>query len=302
MNLDCPSGASEAVRDFIHGAEIAIRNAVDLLAGGAPLPLPTPECPSTTITHQQLGSGAIGPVYQDIANNARGQYDSLLGMDDQVAGTLSVVADQQQSALRKIMEIVDDLKANLAAAQGRILTTAENTALTEVVAHAVELVYEQVANTSDRNTQLAGGSGDSGAAVLGIPAEAFSGLGAGAGSAPILAGLAALPMAAASLASMRSVRGLPEKDGEAGPGTTEETVPAGTGTELGARDPASVVQVAGGVVRSVDSDNGQPGLFPSLPGLIRNSASRRGVDQQVSHTDTSAEEDPVPAEPVFEDV
>lgn len=314
VKLVCPSGASAALRAFIlgtaevSGAEDAIQNAVDLLGSGTPVPPPMPKPPVMKTSTHEVGEGAINPAYQKTVITARSRQDSLHGMDNQVAGTSGVVADKQHSALRRIKGIVADLNSTLSAFQGRKLSTAQETKLAEAVAHAVELVYDQVTITADENAQLARDPGSTGS-TAGIPAaetvagtgtESAAGTAAGAGSGggleSILPMLAMLPMAFTPLMGM-----LPELLNKEG----EEAAPEDQTGAPPPEDPTALVPVAGETTVSATgitaADSGQPATLPSLPGLGRNTVSRRNTQQASGGNDTPpTEDDEDVTEPVFD--
>lgn len=196
ITLVRPSGASEAVLAYIGLAETVIQRAVDLLGQGMPEPPPDVGKLLEPQVYETLGKGKAAEKYEETLSRVEAKKTELQSMDSQVQQTSATVAAGQDKTLRKIEAITAKLNTTLEAVSGVDLKPAQETALMDHIAQAVEAVYTEVDNASQINSEMAGEkSGGSGGGGQGGGGQG------GGGLESILPMLAMAPMALMPLAT-----------------------------------------------------------------------------------------------------
>lgn len=209
VELVRPPGASEALLSYIALAEAAIQTAVDLLGRGMTVPPPDVGDLLSKVTREALGKGKAEEAYQDTLTKVEAKQTSLLAMDTQVIDTSIVMAGEQDRTLKTIIEIVDRLNDVLTKVGGAKLKPPIENQLLELIATAIDLVYDRVLAVSEFSSEMAGDSGSNDSSGGGKEGSGGAGGGgASGGGANALGGLgsmlpmlAMLPMSLAPMAA-----------------------------------------------------------------------------------------------------
>ncbi|WP_228002911.1 hypothetical protein [Nocardia australiensis] len=162
VKLVAPPGASAGPKLFVELAEIAIQNAVDLLGRGTTQPPPAVDALLKPSFYKNLGAGATAEKYKEAVDKVEAKQTSLQEMDKKVLETSGVVADEQNRALRFIIGIVEDVQRKLKAFGTAKLKPHEDTAVMDLLASAIEVVYHKVTIVAKNNDDLANGGGKDG--------------------------------------------------------------------------------------------------------------------------------------------
>lgn len=198
--LEPPPGASEALAAYIVMADTAVQTAVDLLGRGMPELPPNVEDLLTPDVHERLGKGAADEAYEATLEDVDSRQAELLEMDIRVVDSAIVMAHTEDRTLSTIIAIVEEVQGVLKAAGSGDLTPEVEIKLMDLIADALEVIYEKVTAVADLSAEVAGGGGeDAGSGSSGnttIPAAAAAGGGGGNGLGSLL-GMA--PMALMSL-------------------------------------------------------------------------------------------------------
>lgn len=201
ITLVRPSGASEAVLAYIELAETVIQRAVDLLGQGMPEPPPDVGKLLEPQVYETLGKGKAAEKYEETLSRVEAKKTELQSMDSQVQQASATVAAGQDKTLRKIEAITAKLNTTLEAVSGVDLKPAQETALMDHIAQAIEAVYAEVDNASQINSEMAGEKGGgSGGGGQGGGGQGGGGQGGG-GLESMLPMLAMAPMALMPLAT-----------------------------------------------------------------------------------------------------
>ncbi len=163
MNLDPPPGASPQTKLLIAQAEKAIRFAVDLL-GREHTVTPPPQVSELlkTVAADNVGNGQMVEAYNKALGQSRQTKTALLSMDDKVAKTSTVMADEKSKNLAAIKTIVTELKAALKPYSAAKLTAAQDYAVMKIVARALRKICEKIVAAADYNWDIAHGGGGNG--------------------------------------------------------------------------------------------------------------------------------------------
>lgn len=203
MKITPPPGASPQTKLLIAQAEKAIRFAVDLL-GREYSVTPPPEVSALlkTVKADNVGNGQMVEAYNKIASQSRQTKTSLLAMDDKVAKTSTVMADEKSKNLAAIKTIVSELKDGLKPYfPVKKLTAAQDYAVMKLVAQALRKICEKIVAAADYNWDIAhgkdggGGGAGGGGGIPGAGGAQQPGGGQGGGGDGGLGGLLGmLPM------------------------------------------------------------------------------------------------------------
>ncbi|MBF6089232.1 hypothetical protein [Nocardia cyriacigeorgica] len=161
MKITPPPGASPKTKLLIAQAEKAIRFAVDLL-GREYTVTPPPEVSALlkSVKADNVGNGQVVEAYNKIAGQSRDTQTSLLAMDDKVAKTSTVMADEKSKNLAAIKTIVGDLKDDLKPyLPVKKLTATQDYAVMQLVAQALRKICEKIVAAADYNWDIAHGKG-----------------------------------------------------------------------------------------------------------------------------------------------
>lgn len=161
MKITPPPGASPKTKLLIAQAEKAIRFAVDLL-GREYTVTPPPEVSALlkSVKADNVGNGQVVEAYNKIAGQSRDTQTSLLAMDDKVAKTSTVMADEKSKNLAAIKTIVSDLKDALSPYfPVKKLTATQDYAVMQLVAQALRKICEKIVAAADYNWDIAHGKG-----------------------------------------------------------------------------------------------------------------------------------------------
>jgi len=200
MKIVPPPGASPKTKLLIAQAEKAIRFAVDLL-GREYTVTPPPEVSALlkTVKADNVGNGQMVEAYNKIADQSRQTKTALLSMDDKVAKTSTVMADEKSKNLAAIKTIVSELKDGLRPYNlVKKLTAVQDYAVMQMVAQALRKICEKIVAAADYNWDIAhgkdGGNGGGGGGIPGGGAQQPGGGQGGGGDGGLGGLLGMLPM------------------------------------------------------------------------------------------------------------
>ncbi len=194
VRLDCPPGASAALRSFVGLAQTAIQTAVDLLGRGTPITPPDVSDLMRPVVYQDLGQSESTVGYHHALSQIQQRQTALLTLDNEVTQTSVVVAASQDQTLAAIEQLVGDLNDTLDSVGSAKLKAAQEQSLMWQIANVVEEIYKAVDSVSQQNQQIAGTAAGSGSSS----GASTSNSGSGGGDMSGLMQLAMIPMTLAS--------------------------------------------------------------------------------------------------------
>lgn len=159
VTLTPPKGAPIALQEFVAMAEEALQTSVDLLGRGAPALPPVVDDLLTSTTYQELGAGAGAEGYQARLAEVNKRKDSLLETDKSVLRSAITVSARNDSTLKYIERLVEQLESQMAAITGE-LTSAQCAAVMQQIGYVMDIVNSRVIAVYEANHGTAGtGSG-----------------------------------------------------------------------------------------------------------------------------------------------
>lgn len=226
VELDCPPGASAALKSYIGLAQTAIQTAVDLLGRGTPITPPDVSDLMQPVIYQDLGQAESTVGYRHALSQIQQRQSALLTLDSEVLQTSVVVAASQDQTLAAIEQIVGELNDILDSVGSAKLKAVQEQSLMWQIANAVDEVYKAVDSVAQQNQQIAGTASDSSSSS----GSGTSGSGSGSGDMSGLMQLAMIPMTLASSLAPTVMQMLqkhddPHKDDKTDPNATGQTPP-----------------------------------------------------------------------------
>ncbi|WP_067903797.1 hypothetical protein [Nocardia vaccinii] len=282
VELDCPPGASAALKSYVGLAQTAIQTAVDLLGRGTPITPPNVSDLMQPVIYQDLGQSESSVGYHHALAQIQQRQSALLTLDSEVLQTSVVVAASQDQTLGAIEQIVADLNDVLDSVGSAKLKAAQEQSLMWQIANAVDEVYKAVDSVAQQNQQIAGSASDS--ASSSASGTAGAGSGSGSGGLSGLMQLAMIPMALASSIAPTVMQVLqkqfgPHKDNGTDPNGAGQTPPgAPAGPAVGPAANAAQPAAAPGTPASaapVAASGPTPGTPTVTPAMARKQRRER---------------------------